>query len=188
MRILRQPLISLDVETYSPHGFPEHKGDPVVSLTLAISETSRIQNGLTVVSILFPPQKERDLLLKTRETLSTLPAGTLTTYYGSRFDLPYLRFRGNMHGVDLREIETRLAHVDAYDIARSFPFSSYSQKRVEKELGMKRTVTSVDGGRYHHAYERFQSQGDLDCLLYNIEDTVGVLMLLSHLLSMKAGT
>ena len=179
-------MISLDIETYSPYGFPEQKGDPVVSLTLAISETSRIQNGVVVVSILFPPEKERDLLIRTREILSTLPEGTLTTYYGSRFDLPYLRFRGNIHGINLREIETRLTHIDAYDIARSFQFPSYSQKRVEKELGIKRTVTSIDGSRYHYAYERFQSRGDLKCLIYNIEDSVGVLMVLHHLLCTKA--
>jgi len=183
LQILRLPLISLDIETYSPCGFPEKKDDPVVSLTLAVSETSRIQNGLVVVSILFPPEKERELLVRTREILSTLPEGTLTTYNGSRFDLPYLQFRGNVHGVDLREIEMRLKHIDAYDIARTFPFSSYSQKRVEKELGINRTITSIDGSKYHYAYERFQSRGDLDCLLYNIEDSVGVLMLLNQLLS-----
>ena len=80
----------------------------------------------------------------------------------------------------------RLTHTDAYDIARGFPFSSYSQKRVEAELGINRAVTSVNGSVYHYAYERFQSRGDMDCLLYNIEDSVGVLMLLNRLLSMKA--
>ena len=186
MQTLRPPLISLDIETYSPHGFPEKKDDPVVSLSLAISETSRIQNGLIVISILFPPEKERDLLLRTREMISMLPSGTLTTFYGSRFDLPYLLFRGNIYGVDLSQIETRLTHIDAYDIARSFPFPSYSQKKVEKELGIKRTVTSIDGSRYYCAYERFQTRGDLGCLLYNIEDSVGVLVLLNRLLSTKA--
>jgi len=185
LRILRPPLISLDIETYSPYGFPEQKEDPIVSLTLAISETIRIQSGLVVISILFPPERESDLLVRTREILSTLPEGTLTTYYGSRFDLPYLEFRGNMYGVNLREIKTRLAHLDAYDIARSFPFASYSQKRVEKELGIKRRVVGINGSGYHCAYERFQSRGDLGCLLYNIEDSVGVLVLLSHLFSMK---
>jgi uncharacterized protein YprB with RNaseH-like and TPR domain len=179
-------LISLDIETYSPYGFPEKKDDPVVSLTLAISETSRIQNGLMVVSILVPPEKERELLVTTKKIFSKLPEGTLTTYYGSRFDIPYLQFRGNVHGVNLREVEMRLTHIDAYDIARRFAFSSYSQKRVEAELGIDRTVTSVDGNVYHYAYERFQSRGELDCLLYNIEDGVGVLMLLNKLLSMEA--
>jgi len=80
----------------------------------------------------------------------------------------------------------RLTHIDAYDIARGFPFSSYSQKRIGAELGINRIVTSVNGSGYHHAYERFQSRGDLDCLLYNIEDSVGALMLLNHLLSMEA--
>jgi len=180
------PLISLDIETYSPDGFPEKKDDPVVSLTLAISETGRIQNGVVVISVLYPPEKERELLVRARDILSTLQGGTLITYYGSRFDLPYLKFRGNVHGVNLREVEMRLTHIDAYDVARGFPFSSYSQKTVEKELGINRTVTSVNGSGYHYAYERFRSRGDLDCLLYNIEDSVGVLMLLNHLLSMEA--
>ena len=186
MRILRLPLVGLDIETYSPDGFPKQKNDPVVSLTLAISETTRIQNGLVVTSILFPPEKERELLVRARDILSTLSEGTLITYYGSRFDLPYLQFRGNVHGVNLRQVEMRLTHIDAYDIARGFPFSSYSQKTVEAELGVNRIVTSVNGSGYHHAYERFQSRGDLDCLLYNIEDSVGALMLLNHLLSMEA--
>jgi len=186
LRILRLPLIGLDIETYGRDGFPEKKDDPVVSLTLAISERSRIQNGLVVTSILFPPEKERELLVRARETLSTLQEGTLITYYGSRFDLPYLQFRGNVHGVDLSGVEMRLTHIDAYDIARGFPFSSYSQKTVEAELGIKRTVSSVNGSSYRYAYERFHRRGDLDCLIYNIEDSVGVLMLLNELLSMEA--
>jgi len=186
LRILRLPLISLDIETYSPFGFPEKKDDPVVSLTVAISETRRVQDGLMVISILFPPEKERELLLRTSEILSTLPEGSLTTYYGSRFDLPYLQFRADVHGVDLRDLEMRTTHIDAYDIAKGFPFSSYSQKRVEAELGIKRTVTSIEGREYYYAYERFQRRGELKCLLYNIEDSVGVLMLLNQLLSMEA--
>jgi uncharacterized protein YprB with RNaseH-like and TPR domain len=52
---------------------------------------------------------------------------------------------------------------------------------VERHIGINRIVNDVSGSTYHEAFQSFLRYGDLKPLFYNIEDTVGCLLILRKL-------
>jgi uncharacterized protein len=93
------------------------------------------------------------------------------TYNGSRFDLPFIRTR---LGVDLEE---KFAHRDLmYDCWKKRLFGGL--KAVERQLGIGRKLTEVNGYEAVRLWWRYVESFDLDALntllAYNREDVVNM--------------
>ena len=178
------PIVGFDVETYSPYGFPVDRRDPMITATLAVSPSFDMSRGLVLLSMLFPPRMEKVLLKLLKESLSGL-SGSLVTYNGERFDLPYTVHRASIYGINFKEVFTGYKSIDVYRFARKLwtDLPSYGQKEVEGLLGLGRLVRDVDGSNYHEAFQRFFSNGDIKPLIYNIEDSVGCLRILKHMVA-----
>lgn len=176
------PLVGFDIETYSPHGFPADRQDPIVTATLAISPSLNLSQGMILVSMLFPPEMEEMLLRLLRSSLSGL-SGSLVTYNGERFDIRYTAYRASLYGLDFKEAYAGYGSLDLYRIVkRAWPgLQSYRQKEVERLLGLERLVRDIDGANYYRAFQSFLSEGDAKPLLYNIEDSVGCLRILNSI-------
>jgi len=179
------PIVGLDIETYSPSGFPARRQDPVVAATLAVSLSPGLSRGLVLVSMVFPPSMEGELLDMLRIMLRLFRGGTMVTYNGERFDLPYVAHRGLLHGLDLGRSLEGYRQLDVYKVVRSAmpTLPSYRQRDVEGFLGVKRLVEGVSGGNYHQFFDSFMRAEDLRPVVYNIEDSVGCLRILNRLLA-----
>jgi len=102
------------------------------------------------------------------------PVGVLHTYNGARFDLPFISRR---LGVDLRE---HVEHVDLmYHCWRRRLFGGL--KSVERQIGIGRKVTDVDGFEAVRLWRRYRDEGcraSLRKLLrYNAEDVTNLIPL-----------
>jgi len=100
--------------------------------------------------------------------------GTIYTYNGSRFDLPFIN---SSLGIDL---ETMADHHDLmYDCWRCNLFGGF--KAVEQQLGIPRRLQGITGLDAVLLWQRYQNYGDrnsLDLLLeYNREDVVNLKVL-----------
>ncbi len=97
--------------------------------------------------------------------------GSIYTYNGSRFDLPFIR---RSIGVDLKEMFDH--HDLMYDCWRNNLKGGL--KVVERILGIGREVEEVDGMMAVRLWWRYVNYGDdeaLDLLLrYNVEDVVNL--------------
>ncbi len=96
------------------------------------------------------------------------------TYNGSRFDLPFIQQR---LGIDLAEI---FSHHDLmYDCWGSNLYGGF--KAVERQLGIKRNLTDVNGYEAVRLWFRYIDYFDLDALNrlleYNREDVLNLKLL-----------
>lgn len=99
---------------------------------------------------------------------------TIYTYNGSRFDLPFIKFR---LGVNLRE---HFHHHDLmHDCWRNNLYGGF--KAVERQLGIPRRLQGIGGAEAVILWWRYQTYHDrkaLDLLLeYNKEDVVNLIAL-----------
>lgn len=93
------------------------------------------------------------------------------TFNGSQFDLPFISYR---LGIDLAQ---RFTHHDlVYDCWRKNLYGGL--KRVERQLGIKRTLAEVDGYQAAKLWWRYVNDDDEDALKtlleYNKEDVVNL--------------
>lgn len=98
-------------------------------------------------------------------------AGTIYTYNGSRFDLPFIYFS---LGTNLAQLFT---HRDLmYDCWRNKLYGGL--KAVERQLGIGRKLTEVDGYEAVRLWWRYLDSFDLDALNtlleYNKEDVLNL--------------
>lgn len=105
-------------------------------------------------------------------------AGTIYTYNGNRFDIPFIEVR---LGVDLRE---RFHHHDLiHDCWRHDLYGGF--KTVERKLGIPRRLQDIGGLEAVSLWWRYQVDHDqqaLSLLLeYNEEDVVNLMVLRSKL-------
>jgi len=103
---------------------------------------------------------------------------TIYTYNGSRFDLPFIRFR---LGVNLRE---HFRHHDLmHDCWRNNLYGGF--KSVEQRLGIARRLQGIGGAQAALLWWRYQIDNDrkaLDLLLeYNKEDVLNLLVIRKRL-------
>jgi len=96
---------------------------------------------------------------------------TLYTYNGSRFDLPFIH---SHFGIDLA---TAFPHIDLmYHCWRNNLYGGL--KSVERQLGIARRLTGVDGFEAIRLWWRYVDSFDLDALntllKYNEEDVVNL--------------
>ena len=101
------------------------------------------------------------------------------TYNGSRFDLPFIHSR---LGINLAEIFTH--HDLMYDCWRCNLYGGF--KGVERQLGIQRKLTEVNGYEAVRLWWRYIESFDLDALNtlleYNKEDVLNLKVLKERLL------
>lgn len=115
---------------------------------------------------------------------------TIVTFNGNRFDLPFLRARAALYGIE--DPFVPLAPLDLYKKSASFrkllPLTHYRQKSFEAFLGIGREDL-YNGGELiavYHRYAKTHQETDLTNLYtHNCEDVRGMFSLLS-LLSYEA--
>lgn len=170
----QSPPLSLDIETYSPNGFPYDGGDPVVSVSLARPLYGDPRLGLEASSIICHPSLEPELLRNLSNLFGQRLEGLLLTYNGLHFDIPYLQSRANRYGIDLKRRLEGALHIDLYQLIRGsgLRLTSYRQKDVEEYLGIWRQIRDVNGGNYYRYYQSFLKNWDIRPMLYNMEDAL----------------
>ncbi|NWF77589.1 MAG: ribonuclease H-like domain-containing protein [Chloroflexi bacterium] len=136
---------------------------------------------ITVVGICLANGSEHELVqlvgadVTRSNLLRTLRfVGTIYTYNGSRFDLPFIRFR---LGVNLRE---HFRHHDLmHDCWKNDLYGGF--KAIERQLGIPRRLRDIGGAEAVILWWRYQIHNDrkaLDLLLeYNKEDVVNLMAL-----------
>lgn len=166
------PPLSLDIETYSPQGFPYDAEDPIVSVSLARPLSWNPRLGVEISSVICHPSLEPRLLRTLSSLLDSHLEGILLTYNGLRFDLPYLESRASRFDIEM-SLE-RIPHIDLYRLIRGLGvyLPSYRQKDVEEYLGITRHVKDVKGSNYYMHYQNFLKSGDIKPIIYNIEDAL----------------
>ncbi|MCD6466218.1 ribonuclease H-like domain-containing protein [Candidatus Bathyarchaeota archaeon] len=63
----------------------------------------------------------------------------------------------------------------------NIPFPRYSQKTVERYLGIRRQITDVNGANFHKHFLNFLKYGSIKTILYNAEDIVLMHLILNSL-------
>jgi uncharacterized protein YprB with RNaseH-like and TPR domain len=182
---LSTSLVGFDIETFSPNGFPHKMEDPIVSFSLGIPFFRSSRSGLITVSLICDPYLEKDLLVMLHQFLFSLRGSYLLTYNGSKFDVRYVIHRGSFFGLDFNEIFASLSHIDLFKLIRwlNIRLPSYSQRAVERLVGVNRVIRDVSGASYHLSFVDFLTRGSLKPLFYNIEDSVGCLRIANRLFS-----
>jgi uncharacterized protein YprB with RNaseH-like and TPR domain len=88
----------------------------------------------------------------------------VVTYYGTRFDIPFIRTRAMVNGLDF-PVHGKIAHTDVYYVVRSrFKLSSNRLENANRVLLGKTQKTRVDS-----KYWRGGVRGDASCLEYIID-------------------
>lgn len=184
-----RPLVGFDIETYSPDGFPAQREDPIVAATLAASPSFGLNGGLIIVSMIFPPSKEGELLSWLHAMLGAFSGGSMVTYNGRKFDLPYVIHRGRLRGLDLERPLKEYLQLDVYEAVRAalLALPSYRQKAVEGLFGFERLVRDGSGESYHELFDSFMQTEDLRPVVYNMEDSIGCLRILNCLATRASG-
>ncbi|HID17965.1 TPA: hypothetical protein EYP27_00300 [Candidatus Bathyarchaeota archaeon] len=183
---LLKDVVSFDIETFSPNGFPYNAEDPVVNYSLVIPLSGQ---GFVAISAIGFPKTEGSLLKLLNSLLMAFRGFHLLTHNGVKFDLEYVARRGRLYGLDFHQALNKLQHVDVYQLVRRLKVGlpSYAQKFVEKALGIKRVVEGVSGYNYHRVYRGFVDNGDLTPLFYNLEDGFGCLRIAGAVLRLSGG-
>lgn len=150
----------LDIETTGLS--PVYSEITVIGVCLAAGDTS------TFTQLVGDEATSDNLLSILRD------AGTVYTYNGNRFDIPFIHVR---LGVDLSE---RFHHHDLmYDCWRNNLYGGF--KAVERQLGIPRQLHDIGGLEAVALWWRYQIDGDeqaLSLLLeYNREDVVNLMVL-----------
>ncbi len=128
---------SIDIEVYSPGRSPDPSKDPIVMASYVDSEgfqrvitTARVEKPFVKVV-----DREEDIIRELNSIIKERDPDVIYTYFGDRFDLPYLKERAKTLGLELRwgrdgsEVQIHRtaagstasirgrAHVDVYRIA-----------------------------------------------------------------------
>ena len=106
--------------------------------------------------------------------------GTLYTYNGSRFDIPFIHYR---LGINLAQL---CRHRDLmYDCWSRNLYGGF--KSVERQLGIERRLTEINGYEAIRLWQRYIDAFDLDALNtlleYNKEDVLNLKILKETLLA-----
>lgn len=128
------------------------------------------------------PEDEPKLLSAFSKLLERF--GTLTTFHGLGFDIPFLKGRCKKHGIT--QVYDNRNYVDLYKIFSSykhiFQLENYKQKTLEKFIGFTREDL-YDGGGLTKVYKAYVKKPDDELLhlllLHNKEDVLGMIKLLS---------
>ncbi len=147
-------------------------------LDIETTGLSRFYDYITVIGIYRCHGRDSELIQLvgeevTRGNLLTALGGvnTIYTYNGSRFDLPFI---AASLGIDLA---TNFYHHDLmYDCWRNNLYGGF--KAVERQLGIPRQLTGVDGFEAVQLWWQYRKGGNQNALAlllqYNMEDVVNL--------------
>ncbi|NJL93996.1 MAG: CPBP family intramembrane metalloprotease [Anaerolineae bacterium] len=132
------------------------------------------------------PEEEAALLSALAARIG--PASALVTFSGTRFDVPILRARYRVHGLD--DPLADLPHFDLFSAARRVwrGLTSHRLLALETEvLGVQRTSQDVPGGQVPGLYYAYLNSGDLTPLehiaYHNAMDVLSMVPLAALVLS-----
>ena len=155
-------------------------------LDIETTGLSRHYDDITVVGIYLTCDVKHELIqlvgeeVTSANVLSVLEkVDKVFTYNGSRFDLPFIEHR---LGVSLESLFT---HCDLmYDCWRMNLRGGF--KAVERQLGIPRRLTSIDGFKAVRLWWKYKNDGDVSALelllKYNEEDVRNLKVLREKLL------
>ena len=173
-------ILAFDIETFSPNGFPKRFEDPVVNFSVVTPLGGR---GVISLSVIGSWNLEEAMLSLLHELFSGFRGASLLTYNGARFDLEYVAKRGSLYGLGFNDVFSELHHIDVYRVVKwlNIRLLKRDQKSVERRLGLSRSISWISGYNYHESYMRFLRFGNLEPMLYNLEDSYGCLRIASAL-------
>ena len=193
-KLKRKPLVSIDIETYSPQTPPWKNGrkDPVVAFSMASADEGEPSRGMTIITVIQPPEKEVKLLSQVARLLQYFN-GTQVWYYGygaEKFDMPYLIYRSSLYGLDKELINSveKNPNIEVSDLAkRSFnldPEYHLSMSNCEERLGIRRMLpkTIFNGASYHDYFDQWRGSGSPLAIWYNQEDVLCTLNILHNII------
>ena len=143
-------------------------------LDIETTGLSRHYDDITVIGIYLTHDLEHELIqlvgeeVTSANVLSVLEkVDKVFTYNGSRFDLPFIEHRLGLN------LESLFSHCDLmYDCWRRNLRGGF--KAVERQLGIPRQLTGIDGYNAVQLWWRYKNHGDRDALSlllkYNEED------------------
>lgn len=180
---LMRDIVAFDIETFSLYGFPNDARDPVVGFSLVVP---LVKPGVLSLSVIGEASLEQGLLHLLRNLLLCFRGAYLLSYNGAEFDLEYVIKRGRTHGLDFDDVFAELRHIDVYQLVKwlDIKLPRYSQKFIERQLGIRRAIHYVSGSSYHMFYREFLEGGNLAPMFYNIEDSFGCLRIASAILKL----
>ncbi len=152
----------LDIET----GGLSAAYSPVLLLGIAY-----IEDGRWVIESHLCQQREEEPLLIHQWSLAMRRFLLFFTYYGRRFDIPFLNARSKIHDLPIALANER--HIDLYERGKL--------KDVEKTLGFHRT-DQLGGKEWTHLFQRYEKEKCLaqreSLLQHNRDDLSGTIHLL----------
>lgn len=165
----------LDIETT---GFSRAKSQ------LYLAGAAYIQGGALVSEQFFAESPEEEPQLITALDNLMKQAGTVVTFYGNHFDLPFLEACRNRLGIPA--LPRPLHSADLYDTARAYRYilglENYKLQTLERYLGIHRTNPD-SGGDLVRIYQRYithpQEEPAEILLKHNLDDLLGTVRLLS---------
>lgn len=134
------------------------------------------------LALLFAEDPEEEILILKEFLRITEETGLFPiTFNGRRFDLPFIKERCKIHGLNIPEILSLEEDLDIYarikPYRRSFSLSSLNQKSVEKMLGIDREDKYGGGELINVYFEYVKTRGKKseDLLIsHNREDVLGM--------------
>ena len=134
------------------------------------------------LTLLFAEDPEEEILILKEFCRITKDTGLFPiTFNGRRFDLPFIKERCRIHGVEIPDILDSGEDLDIYarikPYRRSFSLSSLNQKSVERMLGIEREDKYTGGEliSVYHEYVKSRDDELLDLLItHNREDVLGM--------------
>lgn len=122
---------------------------------------------LTKSDIASQPHGEEDRRIVTSCVKTLQEFDKVVTYYGKRFDMPYLRTRAMIMGIQFPEYGTT-KHIDVYDIVkRKFKLSSNRMQNACEYI-----VGESDKTRLDHGIWKAAGRGDAEALKYILEHNI----------------
>ena len=178
-------------------------GDEGVFLDIETTGLKRETSSVYLIGLLFPVKDSKDgrwdlkLILAESEReepeilkeLSRVFAGKparLITFNGERFDIPFLKKRYEINGVELPHILSQYEGTDIYRMInryrKAFGLSHMNQKSVERILKVNRE-DRYSGGELIPYYREYERTGDKEIekllITHNREDVYGMAEILS---------
>ncbi|MDO8648038.1 MAG: DNA-directed DNA polymerase [Candidatus Diapherotrites archaeon] len=98
-------IYSIDIETYSPGKFSSAKKDPIMMISVAGKDYSKVfsyKKKLAKLEFCKIMQNEKAMLEAFVQELKLLEPDIIVTYNGDQFDFPYIKERCKINGVDFK--------------------------------------------------------------------------------------
>lgn len=160
--------MSFDIETYNPKGMPRSDRDEIIMISYEIGKERKVITSKKIdKEFVIVCKDEREMIKKFLEKIKEHDVEVLLGYNSTVFDLPYLKARADVNGLDfdigrdgrsfrlrragirdVAEITGRI-HVDLYPLVRfmgfigAFKISKYTLENAYEELTGKKKIMVI---------------------------------------------